>query len=343
MLQFLWQPLFAPKAAHCSLSFSAMMKLKSSKIVLCCAAAAAISTSTATAASSSSTKQQSPQDAAAAIGDSNSSLPNILPSIPSRQKPIHLKGVPNKLSERMESFAVGELDSDFLERLRSEEQALLETSNSTRQKQTPRSAKQVIFWGITGGMLLLVATTSFGSSSVMSFFTWEQVVSTSMSLYWLAWIKPGMSLGELLTPLTSIVLDGNARVYVMDTVLPHCYKMVKRIVVAELWNAYFRTMWKELEAFFSSTGREETTAARTSIAVDKGSSSNSRWWLYDQHKIVVDVLERGTKKVIQSSLQKQMQACFRSMSSTMMDLLKQVSLRGMSGLLVQQGDCLSVV
>ena len=256
-----------------------------------------------------------------------------------------LKGIP-KLSERMESLSTGaassgDLDSDFLDRLRAEEDRI--SALPARPTSVTSKASQVFFWGLTGGMLLVLATTSLGSGqpyASASMFLWKELVSTSMSLYWLAWVRPGMSLSDLVTPLTTL-LDSNVRIYVIDTVLPQVYKTVKRIVVTELWNAYFRRMWKELEGLFVTTSdNDDVIVTASNQSTESSNSHDPKRWLYEKHKIFVDILERGTKKVIQSSLQKQLQSSFHSVSSTMMVVLRQASSRGVVGL--RPGDFISM-
>jgi len=88
--------------------------------------------------------------------------------------------------------------------------------------------------------------------------------------------------------------------YLCEHILPKTVTVFRKILVAELWNRFWSVAWKEVSNLFGASP-------------NKKERNNAPAWMTSSHSFLVTTIQRGTKKVFQSALQKHFQTSMVSL------------------------------
>lgn len=294
-------------------------------LVVGLASPASASRSASTIQSSSATTQSYYEDTLS-LSSQFSRPPSLVHKFPS-----------TSLSERMESLLFvteeqknKEQDDEFVKRLKQAE--IQDEKDRIASLQTSSVSDTVVpsvlFWTVTGGILVALATggTSRGNgivSAVMGMF-WREGGESSTSS---TGITGSMTWSDMIVSIKSFAFAEPAREFLYETVLPQAIRTMQLITVKELWNLYLQRLWKELGRLVHHFRPSSSTSSCTSDDTsDQSSTASSTWsWLYEKHQALVTIIERASKKIVQSSLQKYLHS---HMAKTMLDWMGKWSSRG---------------
>ena len=182
-----------------------------------------------------------------------------------------------------------------------------------------------------------------GSGSVMtSFFKELFHLSTSIgSVVWipLLWIRPQSVVEDTWTYVQHIIVghqsnNNNIQAllrYFQTEILPQTGKMLQKMFIAELWGRFWSALFKQVDQWLKDPPTKHSTSSSSSSssngAVDKADNNrdtlhhhhhqtrNIPTWLQDGHAFVTTAIQKGVKKLVKSSLQKQFQASMVTVAS----------------------------
>jgi hypothetical protein len=174
---------------------------------------------------------------------------------------------------------------------------------------------------------------STGSSSSLSL---SQLLSKLFSNQWTVLL------------LTTLLGNPNPHSYsyyvrhVIWVIVPNMFHAVRSMIVAEAWNQFFRRFYKSLSRVLSSpasatttnwavgtpTNRMEplggTVVTRSNYGLSVAPSSPIPYFFQEGQSFVWTAIQRGTKKVFQTTVQKHVNRALGMIWTATMDLLRQV-------------------
>ena len=226
------------------------------------------------------------------------------------------------------------LNSDFLYRLRREEDEAIriqETKHDRRTWKFPAPEQLTFLWQSAVVSLLLMAAANLLSGTSVSWSSlardirqaMKQAIAVNGPIQILQWIRrSGGSSSSESTPVHRTWSQNVALFfvtfakpdlirYLWNTVVPTMRKMV----VTEVWNRFFAKVFKAT----SVVGSTFLTALTAYVLGDSSSSSSimggfqsaaasSPWWLREGQSILTTAVQKGTKKIFQSALQHHLHA-----------------------------------
>jgi len=222
------------------------------------------------------------------------------------------------------------LNSDFLYRLRREEDEAIriqETKHDRRTWNFPAPEQLTFLWQSAVASLLLMAAANLLSGTSVSWSSlardirqaMKQAMAVNGPIQILKWMRRSSSSSSESSPVHRTWSQNVALFfvtfakpdlirYLWITVVPTMRKMV----VTEVWNRFFAKVFKAT----SVVGSTFLTALTAYVLGDSSSSSimggfqsaSSPWWLREGQSILTTAVQKGTKKLFQSALQHHLHA-----------------------------------
>jgi len=230
----------------------------------------------------------------------------------SESKPLFVNPLTTNvtLSEKLASIPRGgsdgessnEKDSDFAKRLKEqeEEEELAAASAATTSNQFSSSA---FGWTLIGtAASFFVASTVVLSPSVV----WKDVISginTILSLHWIHQLsqQPLTAFIDVFVAAHLLAKPGTVE-SIQKKVWPTVISTFKTMLLAEAWSYFWKLTWKTL----SRPEDKESVSSATSQLPEWLPKRMGEWWM-QTNKFVEGFMQRGTRRVIQKVLQKNIQ------------------------------------
>ncbi|KAL7577599.1 hypothetical protein ACA910_015122 [Epithemia clementina (nom. ined.)] len=224
--------------------------------------------------------------------------------------------------------------SDFAERLRQKEQGSLDefrkTSNHNFQSSpfptSPfKSQEGTTSWTLVGtAATVLIATTVFFPTMV-----WTEAIKCLNAVLSIHWMRQWLNPSDLVVLAAHVLLlQPETRAALQKYAWPTIVSTVQAVVVAEAWSYFWKLFWKSLPPTIKVTGREGADPAIT-----ENVNSSPVWppWIptwvrsswRETNAILDGLVHRGTRRIIQKLVQKNIQDVFVSLASQGVSVIEQ--------------------
>jgi hypothetical protein len=194
-----------------------------------------------------------------------------------------------------------ENENEFVDRLVSEEENQAIANIQTRSSPIQLNP----LWTIIGSTLLLFLSSYLISSPSAAAFVWNDLCKASQSalsvlvLPWM-WIRPtSMAATDVMTYLQVFGKLSLAQ-YLWEHILPVSLETLRKMLVTEGWKRFWTAAFNQLNSYIQV--RKESGGQATGSVTARAPA-----WLVESHSFLCGAIERGTKKIFQSTLQTHLQ------------------------------------
>lgn len=217
------------------------------------------------------------------------------------------------LAEHLATLSSSEKGNEFVNRLLQEQEQGGSAVGTT-------SASTSLVWTVLGGSALFLLTSvllspsSSSTIAAMGHDLWKAAQS-ALSVNWLPWmwIRPSSTTATS-DLVTYVQLFANKELleYLWLHIAPLSFQSFRTMLIAELWNRFWTATFRRVALVFPPTSSSSSSSSSRSH-VDSAAATCPAW-LIASHSFLVGTIQRGTKKIFQSALQKHFQEAIDSLS-----------------------------
>jgi hypothetical protein len=228
---------------------------------------------------------------------------------------FQMKESTSSLADHLATLSSSEKGNEFVDRLLQEQE--LEDSATASTVSTTSAATSLVLTVLGGSALLLLIPQLLSTSSISAVATMGQdlwkAAQLALSVNWLPWMWIRASSTATATSDLVAYVQLFAKVELLEYlwlhIAPLSYQTFRKMFVAELWNRFWAATFRKVGLLFPPPAPPPSSSS--------SSSSNKKQpeppptalpaWLVDSHSFLVGTIQRGTKKIFRTTLQKKMQ------------------------------------
>jgi hypothetical protein len=209
-------------------------------------------------------------------------------------------------SDHLATLSSSEKGNEFVNRLLQEQEQEDSTICTT-------SATTSLVWTVLGGSALLLLTSQVLSPSSSSTIAamgqdlWK-AAQAALSVNWLPWmwIRPSFTAASAADLVAYVQLFAKVELleYIWLHIAPLSFQSFRTMLIAELWNRFWTATFRQVALLFPPT--PSTSSSSSSSHMDTPAAASPAW-LVESHAFLVGTIQRGTKKIFQTTIQKQLQ------------------------------------
>jgi hypothetical protein len=213
----------------------------------------------------------------------------------------------SSLADHLATISTSEKGNEFVNRLLQEQEqgdsAVCNASVSTS-----------LVWTVLGGSALLLLTSQLLSPSSSSFIAsmgqdlWK-AAQVALSVNWLPWmwIRPSFTAASAADLVTYVQLFAKVELleYLWLHIAPLSFQSFRTMLIAELWNRFWTATFRQVALLFPPSAPPPSSSSRRSHTDNPAAASPA--WLVESHAFLVATIQRGTKKILVGTIQKQLQ------------------------------------
>jgi hypothetical protein len=207
--------------------------------------------------------------------------------------------------------------NEFANRLLSEQERVdSATASAARSTSGPTS----LVLTIVGGSALLFFTAQLlspYSSAAIGQDLWMALLS-ALSVSWLPWMwsRPASTANPTATTdflaYVHLFADVELLQYLWLHIAPLSFQTFRKMLTMELWNRFWTATFRQATLLFPvRTSPTQPSSKKGSDTPPLAAASPA--WLVESHSFLVGTIQRGTKKIFQSTLQKHLQDAITSL------------------------------
>lgn len=209
-------------------------------------------------------------------------------------------------------------NNEFVERLRLATRT--ENDRSVYKNIKPRQSmvKSLLFSSAL--LLLAVSLLSPTKSLQLTSEIWDAVISV-LSVSWLPFMWLRRPIKETIVESLiyfKVLCQPEVFEFFHDKVIPKTLATFRKMLVAELWGRFWIIATDQVQSMFG-------TSSSTASTTDPTQKSTAVWLIDEGHKFLVGTVQRGAKKIIQSTVQNHLQASLWSLFRFGTDTLRSQS------------------
>jgi hypothetical protein len=244
---------------------------------------------------------------------------------------FQMKESTSSLADHLATLSSSEKGNEFVNRLLQEQEQGDSAVSST-------SASVSLVWKVLGGTALLFLTSQLllpSSSSAIAAMGQDlwMAAQSALSVNWLPWmwIRPGSTATATADLVAYVQLFAKVELleYLWIHIAPLSFQTFRRMLVAELWNRFWTATFRQVTLLFPPQEPPPSSSSSSRSHTSRPAAAASPAWLVESHSFLVGTIERGTKKILLTTLQKNMQEAIDSLLqatyTTTRDLLLLVS------------------
>ena len=224
---------------------------------------------------------------------------------------FQMKESTSSLADHLATLSSSEKGNEFVNRLLQEQEqgdsVVCNTSVSTP-----------LVWTVLGGSALLLLTSQLLSPSSSSFIAamgqdlWK-AAHAALSVNWLPWmwIRPNLTAGFAADLIAYVHLFAKVELleYWWVHIAPLSFQSFRTMLIAELWNRFWTGTFRQVALVFpppAPPSSSSSSSSSSSRSTTDNPAAASPAWLVESHAFLVATIQRGTKKIFQTTIQKQL-------------------------------------
>jgi hypothetical protein len=227
---------------------------------------------------------------------------------------FQMKESTSSLADHLATISSSEKGNEFVNRLL-EEQEQGDSANASTVS-TTSVATSLVLTVLGGSALFLLTSQLLSPSSISAIATMGQDLWTqlALSVNWLPWMWIRSSSTATATSNLVACVQLFAKVelleYLWHHIAPLGFQSFRKMFVAELWNRFWAATFRQVALLFpppapppsSSSDKQQPNTPPAAMPA----------WLVDSHSFLVGTIQRGTKKLFRTTLQKRMEEAIDS-------------------------------
>eukprot|EP00527_Entomoneis_sp_CCMP2396_P009714 CAMPEP_0198136696 /NCGR_PEP_ID=MMETSP1443-20131203/317_1 /TAXON_ID=186043 /ORGANISM="Entomoneis sp., Strain CCMP2396" /LENGTH=354 /DNA_ID=CAMNT_0043797955 /DNA_START=172 /DNA_END=1236 /DNA_ORIENTATION=- len=248
-------------------------------------------------------------------------------SIPLPSPKIKTNYCTSSFSEKLATNIPGVgADSDFAQRLRryeEEELSVLENSKPLQDGNSAGYSSSGLSW-----TLIWTAASFFIASTVLNpTAVWKDVITglnALLSIHWFRLVLQPVALLDVAAAAHLLSKTGTVESF-QKHIWPTVVSTMKALLLAEVWAYFWKTTWKTMSFVVEKTNLSYATnnsPSSTHEPPDWLPEWMSKRW-NDANSLIDGVMKRGTKRIIQKVLQKNIQEAFVILASQGVGIVKE--------------------
>jgi hypothetical protein len=220
---------------------------------------------------------------------------------------FQMKESTSSLADHLATISTSEKGSEFVNRLLQEQ----EQGDSVV---STISASRSFVWTVLGGTALVLLTSQLLSPSSSSFIAamgqdlWK-AAQVALSVNWLPWmwIRPSFTATAAADLVAYAQLFAKVELleYLWVHIAPLSFQSFRTMLLAELWNRFWTATFRQVALVFPPPAPPPPSSSSRSHTDNPSAASPA--WLVASHSFLVGTIQRGTKKIFQTTIQKQLQ------------------------------------
>jgi hypothetical protein len=221
---------------------------------------------------------------------------------------VQMKESTSSLADHLATLSSSKKGNEFVNRL-------LQEQDQGDSAVSTTSASTSLVWTILGGSALLLLTSQLLSPSSSSAITamgqdlWK-AAQAALSVNWLPWmwIRPNFNAASAADLVTYIQLFAKVELleYLWLNVAPLSFQSFRTMLIAELWNRFWTATFRQVALLFPPQTPSTSSSSSSRSHTDTPAAATPAW-LVESHAFLVATIQRGTKKIFQTTIQKQLQ------------------------------------
>jgi hypothetical protein len=224
---------------------------------------------------------------------------------------FQMKESTSSLADHLATLSSSEKGNEFVSRLLQEQEQGDSAVCSTA------SVSKSLVWTVLGGSALLLLSSqllSLSSSSAIAALGQDlwKAAQVALSVNWLPWmwIRPSFTATAAADLVTYVQLFAKVELleYLWLHIAPLSFQSFRTMLIAELWNRFWTATFRQVALLFPPPASPPSSSSSSSSRSHTDNpAAASPAWLVESHAFLVATIQRGTKKIFQTTIQKQLQ------------------------------------
>jgi hypothetical protein len=233
---------------------------------------------------------------------------------------FQMKESTSSLADHLATLSSSDQGNEFANRLLQEQE---QGDSATASAVCTTSASTSLVWTVLGGsaLLLLSSQLLLSPSSTSTIAAMGQDLWTAaqaaLSVNWLPWmwIRSSSTATATSDLITYVQLFAKVELleYMWTNIAPLSFQSFRRMLVAELWNRFWTATFRQVALLFPPSPSSSSSSSSSSTSQSTPAATCPAW-LAASHSFLVGTIQRGTKKIFQTTLQKHLQESIDSFS-----------------------------